>query len=626
MLIALSIRIKQWISILAIAVGLFCILGLRIVAFASESIGTIDPSSAGFTQTKICHDETCTTYGNINWKPTINANTPGASAVTITDSGVTGHLWGDETGWADMNPTGAGVTVNASTGALSGYAYAHTGSWINFNPTGGGVTLVDNGSGSNFSGTAWVSGLYGGWMTFDCSDATTCVKTDWRTTSNRSSGGGGGSSSGGGGSILGLLGSIFNPFASAPTSVPPQTSAVLPTSPDEPIIDRITDTVTDIIDKLPFFGEDKEEKSLLTDEDLDESLVFNNVWSLLDAGQLTDFTLAPLPNAIINLAIKFPAFRASLEGLHINTLKDFDQLKGVTFKLPTLADLADIPSEIIFAHSGNNLIDFVMGLSVEDDNTVQQTIRTVSGQTVELAVKPEHEAERVRGFLVLKQGGKPTLNLPLNFQLASALFADSNAPGKSADVEDINTELLLLTFDYTDTNNDGVYTANIVAPLVSSTYEVITVIDYANKAHGSKELHFVLLVDPEGYVYEKAGGKEARIPEATVTIFVKNTNTESFVSWDATKFSQTNPQVTNATGEYSFLVPPGEYYISVQAKGYKDFTSDVFSVTEGRGVHQNMELVSTNLWRRFNSPWLLIGIALLFFLANHFYRDYKKRY
>jgi hypothetical protein len=169
---------------------------------ASVSVGTID-SSSKFT--RVCQDTSCSDFGNINWKPTINSMTPGAQPVTITDSSITGHLWGDEIGWINLAPTGAGVTVNPNTGVVSGRAFANSGSWINFNTTGQGVTLVDNGSGSNFSGFAWVSGANGGWMKFDCSSGDTCIKTDWRIISQRatttatttppSSGGGG---SGGG--------------------------------------------------------------------------------------------------------------------------------------------------------------------------------------------------------------------------------------------------------------------------------------------------------------------------------------------------------------------------------------------------------------------------------------------
>jgi hypothetical protein len=166
-------------------------------ASASTSNGTIDTT---FKYARICHDTACTTYGNVNFSPSINGSTPGAVAVAITDTGITGNAWGDEIGWINFAPTGAGVTINPTTGVLSGYAWANGGSWINFSPSqvGGGPAVgVTIDSSGQFIGWAWVSGLYGGWMRFDCASASTCVKTDWRpiparTTTPPTGGGGGG--------------------------------------------------------------------------------------------------------------------------------------------------------------------------------------------------------------------------------------------------------------------------------------------------------------------------------------------------------------------------------------------------------------------------------------------------
>lgn len=159
--------------------------GLSLTALASESEGAI---TTGSHLTRICQDETCSTYGTVNWKPTLSDQTTGATAVTITDSGLSGWLWGDEIGWVNLQPTGSGVQMNPVSGELSGYAYANVGSWINFSPTtvsGNtevGVTI--NGDGQ-FEGWAYVSGLSGGWMKFDCSSAETCIETDWRPTGER---------------------------------------------------------------------------------------------------------------------------------------------------------------------------------------------------------------------------------------------------------------------------------------------------------------------------------------------------------------------------------------------------------------------------------------------------------
>jgi hypothetical protein len=141
---------------------------------ASQTVGTIDPVSH---YAKVCHDVSCSTYGNINFLPSSTS-----TAIVITDTSITGYAWGDEIGWINMAPTGAGVTVDPATGIMYGTAFSSIGGWVNFRPTNGGVTI--NASGE-FAGYAWVGGLYGGWIKFDCSSPGTCVKTDWRPQSIR---------------------------------------------------------------------------------------------------------------------------------------------------------------------------------------------------------------------------------------------------------------------------------------------------------------------------------------------------------------------------------------------------------------------------------------------------------
>jgi len=168
-----------------LAMCVFALMSYGRIALASESQGTIQ---VGFNLTKICKNIDCSSYGNINWKPTLNANTTGATAVTITNSSVAGYLWGDEIGWINLQPTGAGVTINSTTGVLSGYAYSNVGSWINFSPasvSGGTPVGVSINSSGQFTGWAYVSGIDGGWMQFDCSSTSTCITTDWRPSSNR---------------------------------------------------------------------------------------------------------------------------------------------------------------------------------------------------------------------------------------------------------------------------------------------------------------------------------------------------------------------------------------------------------------------------------------------------------
>jgi hypothetical protein len=159
------------------------------MASASETSGTIDASNKS---AKICYDATCTTFGIVNFKPTLNASTSGAIAVNITDTAIVGSLWGDAIGWVNLTPSGlsAGdvLKVNPATGVITGKAFSSVGSWVNFSPTqpstGPTVGVTINPAGE-FTGWAWVSGANGGWMKFDCASPATCVKTDWRIISAR---------------------------------------------------------------------------------------------------------------------------------------------------------------------------------------------------------------------------------------------------------------------------------------------------------------------------------------------------------------------------------------------------------------------------------------------------------
>jgi hypothetical protein len=162
------------------------IIAINTSAYSLANASVIAGSIDSVTKTAfVCHDAACTSHGVVNFSPTIGLQTPGAQSILVADSGLTGNAWGSEIGWINLNPTGGGVSINSTTGALSGFAYASVGSWINFNPTGGGVTLVDTGAGSSFFGWAWVSGIYGGWLHFDCASTSTCVQTDWRALGYR---------------------------------------------------------------------------------------------------------------------------------------------------------------------------------------------------------------------------------------------------------------------------------------------------------------------------------------------------------------------------------------------------------------------------------------------------------
>jgi len=163
--------------ILTLCASLILLLSFSAVAHAA--VGTIDPSSTG-NDTAQFEDSS---FGSVNFKTT------NGTPVTITNSAITGEVWGDVVGWINLNPTNGGV-VNTCSGDLGGYAWGENTGWINFGPTNGGVSI--NPSSGEFSGFAWSQNY--GWLEFACPGAS-CVTTDWSCTS------GGGSPTGGGSTI-----------------------------------------------------------------------------------------------------------------------------------------------------------------------------------------------------------------------------------------------------------------------------------------------------------------------------------------------------------------------------------------------------------------------------------------
>lgn len=104
----------------------------------------------------------------INWLPS------NGDPVTVSDSAITGEIWGENIGWINLAPSEAGVT-NDGAGNLGGYAWGENAGWINFAPSNGGVTIDINTG--EFDGYAWSENY--GWITFDCGTPGSCVRTDW---------------------------------------------------------------------------------------------------------------------------------------------------------------------------------------------------------------------------------------------------------------------------------------------------------------------------------------------------------------------------------------------------------------------------------------------------------------
>jgi hypothetical protein len=421
----------------------------------------------------------------------------------------------------------------------------------------------------------------------------------------------------------------------------------------------IIEQIPGIIKKIPEIFKPKLEEETKPPEIPIEELVsketplaFQGKWQLLPSEPIREFVLAPLPKEIRNLAQKFPELEKILEEVGISKITDVAKLKTVKLTLPGLTERAglpiakvepgkfalpqgvpvvelspaikqQLPTEIVFAKTGGELIDFNIDLSISDKGKPQQKITTVSGKPLQLVMKPDKPVKSVKGYVVFKARASQatSVDVPLNSLLASVIFANPAFAKTQDQPVRVEEKLVLLEFEYTDPDGDGIYTAEIDVPVVAGEYEIITVMDFDDPELGMKEIRLTTVVDPEGYIYERNGDKETRIPGAIVSLYWLNPETKQYEMWPAKEYQQENPQITDVRGTYSFLVPEGYYYLKAETPGYLIYDGKPFQVKEGSGVHVNIEL-KTKYWWLNIVDWktILLAVIIILLLYN-FYRD-----
>jgi hypothetical protein len=121
--------------------------------------------------------------------------------------------------------------------------------------------------------------------------------------------------------------------------------------------------------------------------------------------------------------------------------------------------------------------------------------------------------------------------------------------------------------------------------------------------------HGLILVDPDGYIFDVTQGFDPNNPtqhtlaNATVTLIVDEPELGGWVQWPAHLYNnQVNPQMTGPDGYYAFYTPPGDYYVKVTDKtGFQFWRSPVITVTN-KLVHLNVPLtpISNQNIRRVN--------------------------
>jgi hypothetical protein len=424
-----------------------------------------------------------------------------------------------------------------------------------------------------------------------------------------------------------------------------QTPTVKPSPIDNPPNNNPTETVPrEETNKSPIIPNPNPETPIQpetptpTEETLppEAPISLQGEWNLL--------TIKPLPQAFTSSELssilnKFPELKETFNKLGITDLKN-EQLQNASFNLPGLTQALntssleeanilyltnlspelkkDIPSDVIFVRNANETIDLNSFLTFEN-NTPNQKISLLQNQSFELILKPENPAKSIKGYITFKSNHtsytKPqnTLN-----KLASLLGIKAT----QAEENNIEEKLVLSEFNFQDEDQDGLWTANFQTPQVTGEYEVITVMEYQDISLGTKTLRLITVIDPEGYVYRKdADGIHGRIPNATISLYKFNSDTKQYELWNAETYQQKNPQTTDIRGTYSFLVPPGSYYLQVEAPNYEAYQGTPFEVTLGSGIHTNIELTPQRSWQDILNGERILTIAFGISLFYYVRRD-----
>ena len=506
----------------------------HIAAYATNSQGTGYGSDATFTTTACV--------------PTLT--TSAASSVAQTSATLNGAI--SDTGGENATTRGFQYGTDTSYGSTAGESGSHAAG--SFSTTISSLTCNTTYHARSFA-TNSVGTSYGSDTSF--------------TTS-------GCPGNGAPGSIGVGRGGTFVSTSPSPVNQPPPTMTV-------------TGGLAGIIESIiPDFFKGKPEETPPPQPAQEKSLSLESSWDLINPFVVRNFTLAPLPFQLTDLTVKYPELDKVFTKLGVTKISDLSKLQGVSISLPEIDNLKNLPREVVAVKGGAGNVGVISSIILDDTGKVEQKIQTTANTTLTLAVRPSAPVDAVTGYLVFREGAKKTVvELPIGLQAASAILALQSSSSAAPNIPD--RELLVQTFSYDDSDGDGVYTANIKTPAVEGTYEVITLITYRDKTLGTKELRLLTVVDPEGYVYEIIQGKEARVPNVSVSIFNADTN----ALWDSVSYNQVNPQMTDTSGKYSFLVPEGKYYITAEGKGYLPYKSDTFTVQQGLGIHFNIELRSS---------------------------------
>lgn len=78
--------------------------------------------------------------------------------------------------------------------------------------------------------------------------------------------------------------------------------------------------------------------------------------------------------------------------------------------------------------------------------------------------------------------------------------------------------------------------------------------------------------------------------DVIVTVFIYDEAGHSYKEWKGESYLQQNPRRTDESGRYSFTLPKGMYYLSIEAKGFKRAKTNIFTLHKTTTINSDLEI------------------------------------
>ncbi len=186
------------------------------------------------------------------------------------------------------------------------------------------------------------------------------------------------------------------------------------------------------------------------------------------------------------------------------------------------------------------------------------TIPPIIGGSM-LAIGPQVLNPDESGIVRVVAGSKISLTLSMRGGTTTANILSDSSQFKLNQIP--GTHLWSAQLDFKE---EGIKTVSVSA------------IDGANN-NTTRELQRII-VENYGSVTDKK--HDIKIENAEVSLFFYDPLSKAWILWQAESYGQKNPQKTDKNGHYSFIVPPGKYYLETKSPVFRTSQSKILNLNK----------------------------------------------